>query len=150
MEKDIKNRLIFSRWYPAEFNSRNSVTLQARFFRTNRNGTKLQSGTDWTEPVRSGTDRYNGYILQPRIISLHDFFSLARKKIRKKKNEKRDEKWGAEMEGWEENRARGLEIEREPKGTKCNLDKAVSLLTSSFPPSICIYIYALYYIVYII
>ena len=54
------------------------------------------------------------------------------------------------MEGWEENRARGLEIEREPKGTKCNLDKAVSLLTSSFPSSICIYIYALYYIKYVL
>lgn len=28
----------------------------------------------------------------------------------------------------------GLEIEREAKGTKCNLDKAVSLLTSSSRP----------------
>ena len=41
-----------------------------------------------------------------------------------------------------------LEIEREAKGTKCNLDKAVSLLTSPFRPLKSVYI--LYYIVYVL
>ena len=44
----------------------------------------------------------------------------------------------------------GLEIEREreAKGTKCNLDKAVSLLTSPFRPLKSVYI--LCYIVYVL
>ena len=95
--------------------------------------------------VRTGT------FFLPRIISLHDI-SLCSQKIRKKK--KREKGWGAsEMEG---GGFLGLEIEREAKGTKCNLDKAVSLLTSSSRPLnrnvslYILYILCILYILYIL
>jgi len=44
----------------------------------------------------------------------------------------------------------GLEIEREAKGTKCNLDKAVSLLTSPSRPLKSVYILCIICTLYII
>ena len=69
----------------------------------------------------------------PRIISsdgLHDI-SLCSQKNKKEKKTRKGMRGFREMEG---GGFLGLEIEREAKGTKCNLDKAVSLLTSSSRP----------------
>lgn len=101
--------------------------------------------------VQMCTDLYILCIL-PRIISsdgLHDISLCSQKNKKEKKNEKRDEGQLREMEG---GGFLGLEIEREAKGTKCNLDKAVSLLTSSSRPlnrNIPIYIFYILCILYI-